>query len=58
MTVIEKPKDDIIVNQNFKIVINLKSKNLNNKYIISLNQEPIKDNDKTSDREIELLYSI
>ena len=55
MTVIEKPKDDIIVNQNFKIVINLKSKNLNNKYIISLNQEPIKDNDKTSDREIEII---
>ena len=28
---------------------------MNNKYIISLNQEPIKDNDKTSDREIEII---
>ena len=55
MIVIEKPKDDIILNQNFKIVINLKSKNTNNKYIISLNQEPIKDNDKTNDREIEII---
>ena len=55
MTVIEKPKDDILVNQNFKIVINLKTKNLNNKYIISLSQEPIKDNDKTNDREIEII---
>ena len=55
MTVIEKPKDDITINQNFKIVINLKSKNINNKYIISLSQEPIKDNDKTNDREIEII---
>ena len=55
MTVIEKPKDDIILNQNFKIVINLKSKKTNNKYIISLSQEPIKDNDNTNDREIEII---
>ena len=55
MTVIQKPKDDILVNQNFEIVINLKTKDLNNKYIISLNQEPIKDNDKTNDREIEII---
>ena len=55
MTVIEKPKDDIILNQNFKIVINLKSKKTYNKYIISLSQEPLKDNDKTNDREIEII---
>ena len=55
MTVIEKPKDDIIINQNFKIVINLRSKNIDNKYTISLSQEPIKDNDKTNDREIEII---
>jgi len=55
MTVTEKPKDDIIINQNFKIVINLKSKNTDNQYIISLSQEPIKDNDKTNDREIEII---
>ena len=55
MTVIEKPRDDIILNQNFKIVINLKSKNSQNKYIISLSQESIKDNDKTNNREIEII---
>ena len=55
MTVFERPKDDIKLNQNFKIVINLKSKNTEKKYIISLNQEPIKDNDKTNDREIEII---
>ena len=55
MTIIEKPQDDILVNQNFKIVINIKIKNMDNKYIISLNQEPIKDHDKTNDREIEII---
>ena len=55
MTVIERPKNDIILNQNFKIVINLKSKNSQNKYIISLSQEQIKDNDKTNNREIEII---
>ena len=55
ITVIEKPKDDIILNQNFKIVLNLKSKNIEDKYIISLSQVPINDNDKTNDREIEII---
>ena len=55
MTVIEKPKGDIIINQNFKIIINLQSKNIKNKFIISLSQEPIKDKDKTNDREIEII---
>ena len=55
MTVIEKPKGDIIINQNFKIIINLQSKNTKNKFIISLSQEPIKDKDKTNDREIEII---
>ena len=55
MTVTEKPEGDITINHNFKIVINLKSKNTKKKYIISLSQEPIKDNDKTNDREIEII---
>ncbi len=55
MTVTEKPNDDITINQNFKIVINLKSKNTQKKYFISLSQEPIKDNEKTNDREIEII---
>ena len=55
MTVVEKPSGDIIISQNFKIVINLKTKNLKQKYLISLSQEPIKDEDKTNDREIEII---
>ena len=55
MTVTEKPTGDIIESQNFKIVINLQTKKLDKKYIISLSQEPIKDQDKTNDREIEII---
>ena len=55
MTITEKPKEDIIICQNFKVVINIASKNVKNKYIISLSQEPIKDKDKTNDREIEII---
>ena len=56
MTIIEKPEDDIIINQNFKIIINIKSKNKEKKYNISLSQEPIQDDDKKSnDREIEII---
>ena len=56
MLITEKPEDDIILNQNFKIIINIKNKNKEKKYYISLNQEPIQDNDKKSnDREIEII---
>ena len=55
MVVIEKQKGDIILNKNFKILINIKSKNTKEKYIISLSQEPIRDKDKTNDREIEII---
>lgn len=56
MTVTEKPEGDIILNQNFKIIINIKSKNKEGKYSISLSQEPIRDNDiKSDDREIEII---
>jgi hypothetical protein len=51
----EKPSGDIIKSKNFKIVINLVTKNFKKKYIISLSQEPIKDQDDTNDREIEII---
>ena len=55
MKVVEKPEKDIIVNQNFKIVINLQTKNPNIKYMISLRQETLTENDKSNDREIEII---
>ena len=55
ISITEKPEEDIILNQNFKIIINLQSKNLSKKYNISLSQEPIKDDDKSTDREIEII---
>ena len=55
ITVFEKPKGDIIKNQNFNVVLKLESKNPEKKYVISLNQEPLKDNDKSNDREIEII---
>lgn len=55
MVITEKPNEDIVLNQNFKIIINLQSKNLSKKYSITLSQEPIKDNDISTDREIEII---
>ena len=55
ITVIEKPKDDIIKNQNFNIILKLETKNPDKKYIISLSQEPLLDSDKSNDREIEII---
>ena len=55
ITVIDKPKGDIIKNQNFNIVLKLETKNKDKKYIISLGQEALQDDDKSSDREIEII---
>jgi hypothetical protein len=56
LSIAEKPEGDIILNQNFRIVINLKTKNKNAKYNISISQEPIQDDDeKSEDREIEII---
>ena len=56
MIITEKPEGDIIQNQNFKIIINLKTRNKNKKYNISITQEPIPDDDnKSNDREIEII---
>ena len=55
ITVIEKPKGDIIKNENFNIILKLETKNPDKKYIISLSQEPLLDSDKSNDREIEII---
>ena len=55
ITVIEKPKGDIIKNQNFNIILKLETKNPEKKYVITIGQESLKDNDKSSDREIEII---
>jgi hypothetical protein len=55
ITVAEKPENNIVINHNFKITLKLESKNLNKKYFVSLSQEALRDNDKTYDREIEII---
>ena len=56
LTIKEKPETDIILNQNFRIVINLKTKSKDKKYNISISQEQIyDDDDKSDDREIEII---
>ena len=55
ITVLDSPKRDIIQNQNFKITLKLDSKNLNKKYFIRLGKEPLRDNDKLNNREIEII---
>ena len=55
ITVLEKPEKNIILNETFKIVLKLETKNKNKRYIISLSQEALRDNDKSNDREIEII---
>ena len=55
ITVIEKPEKNININENFKIVLKVETKNPNKKYTISLGQEALRDNDKSNDREIEII---
>ena len=55
LTIKEKPEGDIILHQNFRIVINLKTKNIDKKYTVSISQVPINDDDKSDDREIEII---
>ena len=55
ITVLEKPEKNIILNETFKIVLKLETKNRNKRYIISLSQETLRDNDKSNDREIEII---
>ena len=55
IAVVEKPENNIIVNQNFKITLKLESKNVNKKYFVSLSPDTLRDNDKCNDREIEII---
>ena len=55
ITIKEKPVKNIMINQNFKITLKLESKNLNKKYFINLSQEALRDNDKSNNREIEII---
>ena len=55
ISVIEKPDKNIIINENFKIIMKVETKNPNKKYIISLSQEALRDNDKSNDRELEII---
>ena len=55
ISVIEKPEGNIIKNKNFNIKLKIETKNVQKKYIITLRQDSMKDNDKSSDREIEII---
>jgi hypothetical protein len=55
ITVMQKPDKNIFINENFKIILKVETKNPNKKYIISLSQEALRDNDKSNDREIEII---
>ena len=55
ITVAQKPENNIIKNENFKIVLKLETKKPKKKFLISLSQEALRDNDKSNDREIEII---
>ena len=55
ITVMQKPDKNIFINENFKIILKVETKNPNKKYIISLSQEALRDNDKSNDRELEII---
>ena len=55
ITVLEKPDNNININENFKIILKVETKNPNKKYIISLSKEALRDNDKSNDRELEII---
>ena len=55
MVITEKPNNYIILNQNFRIIINLIVKTLSKKFSITMNQESTGDNDKSKNKEIEII---
>jgi hypothetical protein len=55
ITVVEKPEGDIIKNQNFNVVLKIETKNPQKKFVITVRQDAMKDNDKSNDREIEII---
>ena len=55
MVISEKPNNDIILNQNFRIIINLIVKKLSKKVSITMNKESTGNNDKSTNKEIEII---
>ena len=55
LSVIEQPEGNIIKNQNFNVKLKLETKFPDKKYIITLKQDSMKDDDKSNDREIEII---
>ena len=55
VSVIEKPEGNIIKNQNFNVKLKLETKFPQKKFVITLKQDTMKDDDKSSDREIEII---
>lgn len=55
ISVVEKPEGNIIKNQNFNVVLKLETKNPQKKYVITIRQDTMKNDDKSSDREIEII---
>ena len=55
LTIEDKPKKDIIYNQNFQVIFKLDTKYPEKNYKITLIQELLDKNDKSSDREIEII---
>ena len=55
ITVAKKPEYNIIKNENFKIILKLETKNPKKNFLITLSQEALRDNDKSNDREIEII---
>ena len=55
ITVAQKPEKNIIKNENFKIILKLETRNKKQNFVISLSQEALRDNDKSNDREIEII---
>ena len=55
MVIAEKPNDDIILGQNFRIIINLIVKKLSKKCSITMNKNPIGNNEKSTNKEIEII---
>ena len=56
ISITTKPNGDIILNQNFKIIINLKSKKLDQNYVANITVETITDNNNNSNNgEIEII---
>ena len=52
---VEKPENQIVENQNFKVMLNLESKNPQKKIFVSLEKETKADQDKLNDREFEII---